>query len=253
MTDGKQHNFKRVKKKRNHKSHVTGRCWDLEHMFIFKQNNELYMQFWQDQSASWSGLHDLQLLALHDCYWQDCCFTNIVKKENASTIPPLFYASVCADVVQSLESLESPIQNTTQRSVSVLNVISCTSPLYPVIWHHAQQVKYSDWAKDTSDSAWRVGGKGSSYMIINDHIWYIYISWWIFEAVSHQLQGIHRNSSEFRLPKNLGSLDVAHLSEWQGQLLSHALPIRNKSKPRSSHCRSRLLIQVPSYESYVIK
>lgn len=38
------------------------------------------MQFWQDQSASWSGLHNLQLLALQDCHWQGCCFTNCERK-----------------------------------------------------------------------------------------------------------------------------------------------------------------------------
>ena len=157
------------KKKRNHKSHVTGRCWDLGHTFIFKQNiakqwtlyailaGPISILEWTPRStatcAAWLLLTGLLF------------HKNCEKRENASTIPPLFYASVCADVVQSLESLESPIQNTSQRSVSVLNVISCTSPLYPVIWHHAQQVKYSDRAKDTSDSAWRVGdkdGKGSS-------------------------------------------------------------------------------------------
>lgn len=141
MTDGKQRNFKCKKNATtNHMSLVDAETWSIR-LFSSKTMNSICNSGRTNQHL---GVDSTIYSYLRCRTVIDRAVVSQIVRENASTIPPLFYASVCADVVQSLESLESPIQNTSQRSVSVLKVIGCTSPLYPVIWHHAQQVKYSD-------------------------------------------------------------------------------------------------------------
>ena len=131
------------------------RCWDLEHMFI----------------SSKTMNSSIQLLALLDCHWQGCWFIKLWKRENASMIPPLFYASLRYIVLPP----RVPHTKIQVKEVSLLSkpstfkVISCTSqvpcnmaPCPTSTW------SISDWARETAYSAWRMGIKGSSN-IVNDH------------------------------------------------------------------------------------